>query len=170
MTKKLDELRWKADEFGELLNDLRQEVLNEVGPLTDVPKEQERQMWLQTLNQRFDSLYWTLEHLTKVMMNWEQENVLSAASSVESVEDIVPHLIQPVPVRIAPGWLRKNSDVPLVSPSPPTHTTSSLPEPPSPSPNLNQGTSYSTTPEPVDPATVIPTWESSSETGYGWMP
>jgi hypothetical protein len=156
VTKRLDDLLWKLDELGEHLNALEGDLGVSSGTLPTLTS-----LWMSLTRDRFDSLYWATEHLKRELTKWEQESVLSAASIVESAEDIAALLLRGFAPTV-PDSFQKNISVLLESQLQETLTPSTLSAHPSLLPPSEKGTSSSITPESAEEETATPTSEYSS--------
>lgn len=158
MTKRLDDLLWKLDELGETLNALEGDLGVSSGTLPI-----QTLWWTRLTRDRFDSLYWTVEHLKKELTKWEQESVSSLASTVESAADIVALLLKESAPTVPDSFqksisrlLERQLQETLIASTPSARQSPFLPS--------AKETSSSITPEFAAMETVIPTSESSSET------
>ena len=160
--KRMDEILWKLDELGEVLNEL-DASLQEIGPLTDIPEERTIQEWVRTATTQFNGLYWTLEHLKRDLETWKEQRILSVVSKAESVDDIAALLLRKMYGLFGTccGRVSKSNGKDdyrrlLIASSPSARQ--------SPFPTSDQGTSSFITPESAAMGIATPTSESPSET------
>ncbi len=159
MTKRLDDIRWKADALGEALIAFG----NELTVANDATTTEIVQ-WMSQAFHRMESLYWTLEKVKGATTRWEQEKGSSPASIIESAESIAALLFSEsapiVPASSLKNIIEQRESELLGTPMP-----STLPAHPSLLPPSEKVTSSSTIPESAGAETATPTSESSSETG-----